>query len=204
MDDWIRNQNEQSLYYLAVEWREHDPSKAMDTLREFLALPATDNNGPMRYNARLVLAKMIAQSAKELGETESEAYQAKMLDARSVLLGCVTDDWSRSDHWVWLGDIAFELDRLQEALQFYHYAATAIGKPPFTMWWIDMAYYSYIPAMRLAMTYGALDRNEESLVWARKVLELYHADEEELPKEMIEEAKRNIKILEESIHEQRH
>lgn len=194
MDDWIRNQNEQSLYYLAVEWREHDPAKAVETLREFLALPATDTNGPMRYNARLVLAKMIAQSAKELGETASDAYRTKMLDARAVLLGCVIDDWSRSDHWVWLGDIAFELDRFQEALQFYHYAATAIGKPPFTMWWIDLSYYAYIPAQRLAMTYGAIGQDKDALFWANRVLEIYLGDGE-IPSEMIEEAKANIAIL---------
>ena len=194
MDDWLRNQNEHSLYYLAIEWREHDSAKSMELLREFLALPSADATGPMRYNARLVLAKMLAQSVRDLRESEPEKYLATMLDAKNVLLGCVTDDWSRTDHWVWLGDIAFELDRLQEALQFYRYAATSIGKPPFTMWWIDLSYYAYIPAQRLAMVHGALGQDQDALLWAKKVLEIYLEDGE-VPSELIEEAKANIAIL---------
>ena len=119
-----------------------------------------------------------------------------MREARSVLLGCTRDDWSRSDHWVWLGDLAFELDHLDEALQFYRYAASAIGTPPFTMWWIDLSYYSYIPAQRLAMTYGAMGRDAEALAWAEKVLEIYRQDGE-ISQEMIEEAEKNIAILKE-------
>jgi len=199
MDDWLHNQNEQSLYYLAIEWREHHPERAMDRLREFLSLKR--NNGPMRYNARLVLAKMLAQQAKTFKESEPAKYLELMLEARQTLLECVSDDWTRTDHWVWLGDLAFELDRFEEALQFYRYASLGIGRPPFTMWWIDLSYYSYIPAIRLAMTYGALHMDQEALFWARKVLEIY-LEEGDIPQEMIDEAKQNITLLEESGHGQ--
>lgn len=184
-EDWLVHGNENSLYYLGSEWREFDPSRAVERLRQFLALPA--HNGPMRYQARLILAKTLVQAGKRD-------------EARDVLLGCVGDDWSRTEHWIWLGDLAFDDGRLEEAMQFYRYAGTMAGEPPFTLWWIDLAAYSYMPAQRLAMCYAALGRGEEALAWAKKVRDLLPDD---APLPMIDEAEKNLQILQEAMNESR-
>ena len=182
MEDWIINDNETSLFYLGSEWREYDYERATQRLEQYLALPP--KNGPMRYQARLILAKSYARR----GERQR---------AKDVLMGCVTDDWSRIEHWLWLGDTAFDAEEYQEALQYYRYAATCCGEPPFTLWWIDCFAYGYTPAQRLAMTYSALGRLPEALEWAKKVVELLPEDS---PDEAREECERNIKTIEEAIN----
>jgi 2-polyprenyl-3-methyl-5-hydroxy-6-metoxy-1,4-benzoquinol methylase/tetratricopeptide (TPR) repeat protein len=181
MEDWLVNDNRNSLYYLGNEWRLINEEKSVERYRQLLALPA--KNGSQRYQARLALGKLLI----ERGETE---------EARSVLLGATEDDWTRIEHWIWLGDIAFEKEEYTKALYFYRYAATAIGEPPFTLWWIELYYYSYIPAQRLAMTYSALNRLEPARHWAERVLELLPDD---APDAVIEECERNLEKIKEAI-----
>jgi SAM-dependent methyltransferase len=183
MDDWMRRGSEFSKYYLASEWREFDPERAEEHFRELLALKS--RNGPMRYQARLILAKLLAQKKDADG-------------AREVLLGCVEDDWSRTEHWVWLGDLAAEKGNWEEAVQFYTYGAGRLGNPPFTAWWIDTAFYSYLPAQRLAMAFCELGDRESSLRWARVVREQLPKD---APEALRAEAEENIQLLEGTDHD---
>ncbi len=180
LEDWVVNENQASLHYLGAEWREHDEKRAIERFEEFLALPS--KNGPMRYHTRLMLAKTYAR----VGRKE---------DARKTLLGAVGDDWSRIEHWMWLGDLARESCDHEEALQFYRYAATGINEPPFAVWWIDEATYTYLPAQRLAMAYAELGRNEDALYWARRVRELLPQN---APVEVFDEVSANIKLLEDA------
>lgn len=182
LEDWVTRGSEQSLYYLATEWREFAPEKSIERLHQFLALPP--KNGPARYQARLVLAKELAR-------------RENLPEARAVLLRAAEDDWSRVDHWVWLGDIAYLQDKPEEALQWYRYAATGINEPPFTMWWLDMALYTYIPAERLAMCYARLGRAEDALAWARKARSLLPDD---APTAVVDDHDDNIRQLEDAIH----
>lgn len=179
MDDWHTEKNINSLFYLGQEWREMDPARAVQRLDQFLAV---SNNGVQKYQARLILAKECMRAGKNE-------------DARQYLLGCTGDDWTRTEHWVWLGDLAFNAGEYEKAYKFYMYSATTVGDAPMTMWWIDLCYYSYVPAQRLAMVCGELGRVEESLAWAQRVRELLPSDS---PAEAFEEADRNIMVLQEA------
>ena len=182
LDDWMHNGNTNSLFYLAGEWRAYDRERSIERMHEYIA---TSRNGAGRYQMRLSLAKELAADGN-------------LRDARSTLLACTADDWSRTDHWVWLGDIAYEQDQHEEALQFYRYASTSVGRePPFCPWWLDEAIYSYIPAQRMAQVLVDLGHYDEALTWARKVLELMPSDE--TATEAREEAARNIETLERAI-----
>lgn len=183
MGDWLANQSELSLAYLGSEWREHDTEKAIRYLREFVTV--NRSNGPMRYNTRLVLAKELAA----LGRSE---------EAREALLPCVGDDWERTDHYIWLGDLAFNSAKPEEALRFYELGATRIDNPPFTTMWIDLSFYGFIPAQRLAMCHGELGHLAEALAWARRVVDLLP---QEIPAEVRTEALENVRILEEATHD---
>ncbi len=196
MDDWVHNGNAMSLHYLGSEWREHSNDKAIERLEEYLRVPK--KNGPMRYHTRLILSKLYSQRASDptTPPRTEEQKAADWISARDILLGAVGDDWSRTEHWVRLGDLAFREDKFEEALQWYTYAGTKVGEPPFTLWWVDLPMYSWIPAQRLAMVHGELGRFEDSLYWARKVLELLPDNAES---DVFEEAKTNISLLEESI-----
>lgn len=180
-EDWVINQNDQSLYYLGSEWREYDNQRAIRYLQQFLDVHS--RNGEMRYQARLILAKTMMIEGDSKG-------------ARDVLLGCIGEDWSRTDHWIWLGDLAVEAQKFEEALQFYRYSTTMIGRVPFTIWWIDLANYSYLPAQRMAMTYGELGLNQEAYVWAKLVRKYLPTD---APQELIDEADYNIRIIEDNL-----
>lgn len=184
LGDWMKNQSPQSLFYLASEEREHSPEKAIAYLREFLDLKR--RNGPMRYHARLILAKTLAIQGDREG-------------AREVLMAATADDWNRSEHWMYLGDLAFEQEHFEEAYEYYRHAAIRIGRVPFTVWWIDLAAYSYLPAIRLAQTCGELGRGEEALYWAKKVRDLLPKD---APEVAFEEALANIALLEDAINGQ--
>ena len=179
LDDWVTNKNSTSLYYLASEIRDFDSDKGVERMEEYLALPP--KNGPARYQVRLQLAKEYAD-------------RGRLADARAMLLRCAEDDWQRVEHWLWLGDLAYEADKIEEALQFWRYAASTIGAPPFTLWWIDEDVYSYLPAQRLVMAYGTLGRLDDALHWAKRVLELLPVD---APSELRTEAEENIKLIEE-------
>jgi len=180
-EDWLAHGNENSLYYLGSEWREYDDARAVKYLEQFIA--AGSRNGEMRYQAKLVLAK-------------THMIHGDKAKARDVLVTCIGEDWSRVEHWLWLGDLAFDAGKLEEALQFYRYAATTAGEPPFTLWWIDLASYTYLPAQRLAMVYGELGRLEDAARWAVRVRELLP---EGAPAALFDEAAANIKLLQDAI-----
>lgn len=182
-EDWIVNGNEQALYYFSSELRDFDRTKAVERLEQLLAMPS--KMGAMRYQARLVLAKEY-MIRKEFDE------------AKRVLLGCTGEDWSRGEHWMWLGDIAFDQEQFEEALQWYLYLTPMINKPPWTVWWINLYAYGHLAAQRLAMTYATLNYGPEALEWARKVLELLPED---APEGAREECMRNINQLEEALGE---
>lgn len=194
MDDWVHNGNAASLHYLGAEWREHSMDKAIERLEEYMRVPK--KNGPMRYHTRLLLSKLYTQRIEDPNRTKAQ-NEADWKSAREILMGSVEDDWSRTEHWVRLGDLAFREEKFDEALQWYTYAGTKVGSPPFTLWWVDLPMYSWVPAQRLAMTHGELGRLEDSLYWARRVLELLPDDAESA---VFEEAKANISLLEESIN----
>jgi len=180
MDDWMSRKNEQSLFYLGQEWRGIDPARSIDRLQAFLA---TSNNGCNKYQARLVLAK--------------ELYGlGKRREAEEVLLGCAQDDWSRTEHWIWLGDINFEHEDYARAYQFYRYATTSIGDPPFTVWWISMDSYTYLPAQRMTAAAAAVGRLEEACHWAEKAASLLPSD---TPDAVRAEAEANVRLLRETL-----
>lgn len=190
MQDWSVNRNANSLYYLGTEWREFSELKAIEYLREYLALERS--NGSMRYQTRLILAKQLATYTTDDPKVKAEF----MAEAREVLMGCTGDDWVRTDHWIWLGDLAYDQERYDEALQFYLYGASRVSDPPFTIWWIELSFYSYIPCQRLAMTYSSLGRYHEALLWADRVTELLPEDS---TPEMIQESRTNSATLREAL-----
>jgi glycosyltransferase involved in cell wall biosynthesis/2-polyprenyl-3-methyl-5-hydroxy-6-metoxy-1,4-benzoquinol methylase len=181
--DFLESGNENSLHYLGAEWREHSGDKAIERFREYLALPT--RNGPQRYHTRILLAKELL---KRGGDGDAK-------EAREALLGCAADDWSRTEHWIWLGDLAFEAEQFEEALAWYRYAGTTAGEPPFTLWWIDLSHYAWIPAQRLAMTFARLGRGQDALAWARRVVDLMPDDS---PAAALDEARRNVQQLQEA------
>lgn len=181
LDDWVTNKNETSLYYLASEMRELDSDRSVERMQEYLALPP--KNGTARYQVRLQLAKEYAD-------------RGRLADARATLIRCPEDDWTRIEHWLWLGDLAYETDRLEEALQFWQYAATTIGHPPFTLWWIDEDAYTYLPAQRLVMAYASLGRFSDAMHWAKRAEELLPED---APDEVRREAAANIRVIEDKM-----
>lgn len=178
LDDWLSRKSSNSLYYLGAEWRGFDPRKSREYFEEFLR---TSRNGPQRYQARLELA---------------HGY-ASIGDMRSVeehLHACTAEDWTRIEHFVWLGDLAYDRGQFEAAYQLYRYAAVSIGNPPFTLWWIDLSLYSFIPAQRLAMVCCELERYGEAQRWASRVVELLPED---APADLREECQQNLRLLEE-------
>jgi tetratricopeptide (TPR) repeat protein/SAM-dependent methyltransferase len=180
LEDWKTRGSMESLYYLASELREYNPEKARERMEEYMALPA--KNGPTRYQVRLQLALDYARN--------NDGKKA-----REILIRAFEDDWSRCEHMVWLGDLAAEAEQWDQAIQWYEYAATKIGKPPFSMLWIDEDMYSYLPAQRLAMAYSSVGNRDLALHWAKRVLELLPED---APAEAVTEAEENVRILEEA------
>lgn len=180
LDDWTKHKNLDSLYYLGSEMRDWDPAKAVERMEEFLAMPA--KNGAARYQTRLQLALDYAENGKPR-------------KAREVLIRAAEDDWSRVEHWLWLGDLAMQDERFEEALQFYRYATTSINDPPFSLWWIDEDVYTYLPAQRMTMVLAELGRLKEALEWARKVIALFP---DEVPAEARDEAEAIVKQLEDA------
>lgn len=197
MDDWMSRESDHSLWHLAAEWREFDPEKAIERYRDFLN--SNSKVGDARYQARLVIAKEHATAALKLRIAGDElGFTRRLAEAREILIPATADNWWRTEHWIALGDIAAEQDQWEEALQFYKYSATQINNPPFVLWWIDDCVYSYLPAMRLATAYTELGMTQEALSWARKVVELFPED---IPEELVNEAKSNVSALEEAINE---
>jgi SAM-dependent methyltransferase len=184
-DDWVKNGNDNSLMYLGAEWAPYDESRAVERLREFLAV--NRSNGPQRYHARLQCARLLARAEK---------YD----DARLVLLGAEADDWSRVDHWFYLGDLASLGGEHEKALQWYLYASTRLGNPPFAAWWIDLSIYGYLTAQRLVETYATLGQLDAALGWAERTLELMEEDDDGFPDEAFVEARQNIVRIQEALN----
>jgi hypothetical protein len=180
-EDWTQRGNENSLLYLGSEWSEYDKDRAIARLREYLAV--NRSSGAARYHARLQCAKLLAQQ----GDAD---------EARAVLIGATAEDWSRIDHWFYLGDLALEAERYEEALQFYRYAATRIDDPPFCVWWIDLGIYGYLTAQRLTECHAALGNFDDALHWAERAIELMPDD---TPDEALEEARTNVQRITEAI-----
>lgn len=210
-DDWERMSNPASLFYLGQELRGTDPDKAAEHLEEYLE--TEDGNGLTRYQARLMLAKIYTRTFKQMRAKATEAETQgnvtgiadRLLEAdalekktRELLLAATLDDAYRTEHWVWLGDLAMSSDRLEEALMFYRYAGTLVGAPPFGPWWIDLDLYGYLPAQRLAQCYSHLGRGLEAVEWARKVVETLPANS---PSWAMEEARGNLRQLEDACAE---
>lgn len=160
-EDWHRTGNLNSLYYLGQDLRAKDPARAMEVIEEFIAKP--EAQGSMRYQARLMLARLYLEAKRPD-------------DARRVLVPASGDDWSRIEHFVLLGDLAFNAERFEEAARFYGFAGSVFGAPPVTVWWIDLAIYGWLTAQRLAMTFAALGRVSEAAKWAARVVETLPAD----------------------------
>jgi len=177
LDDWLSRKSEASLFYLGQEWRDIDVTRALDRLEQFLIV---SNNGVQKYQARLILAK-------------EYMLQNRWKEAYAVLNACTADDWSRSEHFLWMGDIAYLNKEHEKARRFYTIAATAIGEPPITVWWIDLSFYSYLPAQRLAMVCGELGLLPEALAWCQRVVELLPDDS---PPEAFAEARANVTLIE--------
>lgn len=193
MEDWMSRQSEHSLFYLGSEWREYDPRRAEEWMRTYIA---TSHNGLAKYQARLMLAKILQTKAAALPPDQSKKCDALLRETRDVLMGAASDDWTRIEHWVWLGDLAHAQNQTEQALQFYLYASTRIENPPMSLWWYDICMYTYLVPQRLAMCYAELGQLPAALVWARRVLELFPPN---TPEPMIEEARNNVKLIEEAI-----
>jgi 2-polyprenyl-3-methyl-5-hydroxy-6-metoxy-1,4-benzoquinol methylase/tetratricopeptide (TPR) repeat protein len=179
-DDWLARKSENSLFYLAQEWREYDTDRGVERFEQFLQL---SNNGGQRYQARLLLARQYVK-------------QKRYDDAYKILIAALGDDWSRTEHWVWLGDLAYNKQKYEEAYTYYIYASTKMGQTPFTLWWIDLCNYTYLPAQRLAMVCGEMGRLTEACYWAEKVVEYLPED---APAPLKEEAQKNVDLLQEAI-----
>lgn len=180
-EDWVQRGNENSLLYLGSEWSEYNKDRAIQRLKEYLAV--NRSSGAARYHARMQCAKLLAQN----GDRE---------EARSVLINAASDDWSRVDHFFYLGDLALEDGKYEEALQFYRYVATRLNDPPFCVWWIDLNIYGYLTAQRLTECYAWVGKLDEALQWAEKVIELLPEDS---PAEAFDEARQNIERISEAI-----
>lgn len=184
MDDWVTTGNTWSLQYLGSEWRDHSPEKAVHYLREYLDV---GKFGTLRYNTRLILARTLA----ELGRLD---------EAAEILHGGTADDWARIEHFIYLGDIVFETEQYEQARSFYEYAATRRGRAPLITLWVDLAFYSWIPAQRLAQTCAELGDLPAALHWAQEVLADFQKFGDDAPKALVDEAETNIRLIEEAIH----
>ena len=201
-DDWDLHGNPTSLFYFAQELRADDTEEAAERFEEFLEASQPEAGG-MRYQARLILAKLYMKLATEDSPDEAEVATDTLAQVRrdrcaEILHGCTGEDWSRTEHWLWLGDIAFSQGKLEEAYQFYSYCGVSAGTMPASVWWIDEATYLWLPAQRLAMTAGHLGRENEALVWAKRVLKLLPGD---APDETFEECQKNVDVIAEVIAE---
>lgn len=192
-DDWMTRGSEFSKYYLASEWREFDAENkthnAERHFKELLALPS--KNGSMRYQARLILAKLLGERRSH--EEDPQVKEALYKEIRDILLQAPLEDWSRTEHWIWLGDLAAEKNEWDQAIQFYRYGASRIGNCPFSIWWMDNSFYSYLPCQRLAMAFGEIGDFDQTLFWAKEALRITPLEGYD---EIRKEAEENISILE--------
>jgi tetratricopeptide (TPR) repeat protein len=194
MERWKHMDSGDALYYLAQEWRRYDSGRAQDRLEELLAARTRNEDGhlvrmgsgPMRYHARMLLAQI---RMNQFGDAEG---------AREALIGCVGDDWTRTEHWLCLGDLAFTQEKYGEALQFYKYGISRVGDPPFSVWWINLDNYGHIPAQKLASAYAMLGNLEQALHWAEEAAKLLPKDAANYA-EALDECDTNIAAIKEAL-----
>jgi glycosyltransferase involved in cell wall biosynthesis len=185
LEDWLVNHNVRSLHYLGAEYRSYSLEKSAQRLQQYLDEEHKD--GYLRYHTRLLLSEVLVKLDRKN-------------EAREVLMSATEDDWSRTEHWMRLGDLALERENFEEALQLYKYSATTIGRPPFGGWWIRESCYSYLPAQRLTQTHARLGQLDEALYWAKRVLELFPED---VAQANIEEAQAVVDTIEEHMARRR-
>ena len=165
-----------SCYYLANEWRGENNDKAIEYYCRYLAM--NGKNGPERYQARLALSTCLIQRvsnrAKLPEDTSTAIFQHQDMQlVYDTLIVASADDWSRNEHWLYLGDIcSSQLTRVDQAMRFYELAAVSIGREPLSFMWIEKANYSWIPAQKLVTIYARLGMLAEALPWCEKVAQL--------------------------------
>lgn len=166
-----------SCYYLANEWRREDNDKAIEYYQRYLSMPG--KNRPERYQARLSLAECLIKRVQEHENTLREKgedlalrqrQQENMQSVYDTLIVASADDWSRSEHWIYLGDLCHKQgNRLEQAIRFYELAATSIGREPLTFMWVKKENYSWAPAMRLVTAYAEAGMLDDALRWCERV-----------------------------------
>lgn len=166
-----------SCYYLANEWRREDVNRAIGYYQRYLALPG--KNRPERYQARLSLAECLLKRVHEheercaAGEPPDQLRRQQQADTQAaydVLIVATADDWTRNEHWIYLGDLCKRRgNRLDQAMHFYELAAVSIGREPLTYMWIEKANYSWVPAQKLVTAYAEAGMLDEALTWCERL-----------------------------------
>jgi tetratricopeptide (TPR) repeat protein len=172
-----------SCYYLANEWRREDVTRSISYYERYLALPG--KNRPERYQARLALSQCLiervqqyeAQIAKATNEKAVAAWRQQQQDdlqrAYDTLIVAAADDWTRNEHWIYLGDLCHRQgNRLDQAMRFYELAAVSIGREPLTYMWIEKANYTWVPAQKLVAVYAEAGMLKDALHWCGRLAEL--------------------------------
>lgn len=198
-----------SCYYLANEWKNAVDVSAFKAneratyyYERYLAIDG--KNGPERYQARLSLAKCYGNFLEQIkGEMKvattdenkkalGAQYSAVSQSIYDMLIVAQEDDWSRTEHWLYLGDLCHKSGKLEQAMRFYETAATGIGREPLSFMWIEKSNYSWVPAQKLVTIYSELGMLKQALEWCDKVKEL-------LPDWAPDEAKAEVEKTREQI-----
>lgn len=192
-----------SCYYLANEWRREDTTRAISYYQRYLAMPG--KNRPERYQARLSLSECLlkrveeyeVQIAASTNDKSTVAWRQVQQDdtqlAYDTLIVASADDWSRNEHWLYLGDLCHRRSRqLDKAMRFYELAAVSIGREPLTYMWIEKANYSWVPAQKLVTVYAEAGMLDEALHWCERLEKL-------LPEWAIDEARDEVRAHRQAI-----
>ncbi|MBW2562010.1 MAG: glycosyltransferase, partial [Deltaproteobacteria bacterium] len=196
MEALLKNPKDgRNLFYLASEWSANgDRKRSIQCYERFLA--QSRRGSPFSYQSRLALANhyMMENDPKK-------AYDTLIVASR--------DDWSRTEHWLKLGDICFMMAEKQRddlgvgmyerAMRFFQCAAQGLGQQPASFLWIDKDVYTYLPAQRLVSVYCALGLKEDALAWAEEVADLMP---EWVSDAVLDEARANLAQIKEWINGQ--
>jgi hypothetical protein len=180
-------------------------TKEEETLERYMELVQKSKKRPKKYQAKMVCAVLLSKKY-DLVKTKEEKDQ--ILDELIDLLGGATvDDWSRIEHFVYLGDIYSLKDNWEAAYQMYKLAVTRLGQNPVCISLVSLSLYSWQLAQRLAIASGELCLSEECLHWAKQTVNFMEHDAkyQEDPnsyKELIEEAKKQLDIIEQALDNQ--
>jgi tetratricopeptide (TPR) repeat protein len=171
-----------SCYYLANEWRRDSPDKAIQYYRRYLAMQG--RNGPERYQARLSMAECLIRRVQSLEELKKDApsnhverlQQEALQEVYDTLIVASGDDWSRNEHWLYLGDLcARQGNRFEQTMRFYELAAVSINREPLTFMWVEKSNYSWVPAQKLVSVYAEAGMLKEALHWCDRLVDLLPA-----------------------------